>query len=98
MKLRVQCGKKVKKSNQIKSNDILRPQLLQYNIKGQNCPPKSGPDPKACVCVCVHVCMCVCVSMHGGPSIAGVMQFHHGPTTSASTQPSVDKALFFFFS
>lgn len=47
--------------------------------------------------VCVCVCVCVSVSMHGGPSIAGVMQVHHGPMTSASTQPSIDKALVFSF-
>jgi len=68
------------------SNDILRPQLLQYNIKGQNCPTKSVLSPEACVCVCVCVCV-ISVSMHGGPSIAGVTQVHHGPTASASTQP-----------
>lgn len=72
--------KKKKKKTIQNSNDILRPQLLQYNIKGQNCPPKSGPSPEACVCLCK-------CSMRGGPSTAGVTQAHHGPTTSASTQP-----------
>lgn len=83
---RVQCGKQKRGKHKIQnSNDILRPQLLQYNIKGQNCPTKSGLGPEACVSVCV--CVCVSVSMHGGPSIAGVTQVHHGPTASASTQP-----------
>lgn len=40
-----------------------------------------------CLCLCVSVCVCLSVSMHGGPSIAGVTQVHHGPTASASTQP-----------
>lgn len=44
--------KKEKENKNQNSNDILRPQLLQYN-KGQHCPPNSGPGPEACVCVFV---------------------------------------------